>query len=436
MRANGSGNGYVARVIDAELRDALRGLPAIAIEGAKGVGKTSSALQVAATTIHVDDPLQRATLQADRRTALGSAARPLLLDEWQADPELWNVVRHAVDDGAPPGSFILTGSADVRDARIHSGAGRIDRLRMRPLSFAERGVAEPTLSLAQLIDGSAGPKPPTGSSTVTLRDYAREILNSGMPGLRRLPSRVRDRALQSYVDNVIEHGVPRLGPVIRRPASLRLWLRAYAAAISSTATYERIADLVDEAERPSRSTIVDYRDALTELWLLDELPAWSAVGASVGRIARAPKHELLDPGLAAALLGAKEGTLLTPDRANLGESLAQHMGDGPLLGRLFESLVTLSVRVYAQASDLEVSHLRLRGGEHEVDLIVEAPDGRVIALEVKLGALPDDRDVRHLQWLATRLGDRIVERIVVTTGPVAFRRQDGVLVVPLALLGP
>ena len=140
-------------------------------------------------------------------------------------------------------------------------------------------------------------------------------------------------------------------------------------------------------------------------------------------------HQIADPALAARLLGCDEGALLAGSPA--GPAVPR---DGPLLGALFQSLVTLSVRAYAQQNEARVHHLRTHGGEREIDLIVERGDGRVVALEVKLSSTPHDRDVRHLRWLAEHLGPSLLDAAVITTGPHAYRRRDGIGVIPAALL--
>nr|WP_277626511.1 DUF4143 domain-containing protein [Arsenicicoccus piscis] len=163
-------------------------------------------------------------------------------------------------------------------------------------------------------------------------------------------------------------------------------------------------------------------DQLTRLWLLDPVPGWLPAGTPLKRLQQAPKHQLADPALAARLLGLSAETLV-----GAGASM---------LGPLFESLVALDVRVAAQAADARMSHLRLRGGDREIDLIVEGPDGQVLAIEVKLASAVNDSDVRHLLWLRDQLPDRVVDLLVINTGTRAYRRPDGVAVVPLGLLGP
>lgn len=170
---------------------------------------------------------------------------------------------------------------------------------------------------------------------------------------------------------------------------------------------------------------------LERLFILDPVPGWQPTRNHIARLALPPKHQLADPALAARLLGASVDSLLSG--AQSGPPVPR---DGPLLGALFESLVTLSVRVYAQACEAVVGHLRTHRGDHEVDLIVERGDGKVVAIEVKLNAGPPDDAVAHLRWLRERIGDDLLDAVVVTTGSEAYRRKDGIAVVPAALLGP
>lgn len=420
---------YRPRVIDADLADLVQGVPAVAIVGAKAIGKTESARRVARSVLDLADPDRRAIVQASRASALESAAPPVLIDEWQYDPPVWDAMRRAVDADPSPGRFILTGSANPGGTALHSGAGRVVRVKMRPMSLAERGVADPTVSLAALWRGDAVV---VGQSDVGLADYTREITYSGFPGIRFGPERMRARLVASYVESVLEHDVPQLGFAPRRADSLSQWLRAYAAASSTTASYTAIADAVPDDQRASRATINAYRDVLSQLWLLDAVPSFPLSRNRLSELGKMPKHQLVDPALAAALLPASVETLLdgTAGREYAG------LRDGPLLGLLFESLATQSVRVYAQALGLEVSHIRTARGEHEIDLVVHDATGRAIAIEVKLAATPSAADLRHLDWLADRLGDDLVDRVVITTGPEAYRHPGGAAVIPLALLGP
>lgn len=424
-------HGYVRRVVDAELDLWLTGLPAISVEGAKAVGKTETALRRAATAFRLDDDARRENVRADP-SRIRSATPPVLVDEWQRVPESWDVVRRAVDDDPTPGKWLLTGSAAPIEQPTHSGAGRIVTLRMRPMTLSERGVGEPTVSLAELLSGD---KPEIhGDTDVGLAQYADEIVASGFPALRGRPDWAVRAQLDGYVDRIVERDFQELGGrEVRNPAALRRWMTAYAALTATTATYEAIRDASTSGEgaKPARTTTQPYQDVLERLRVVEPLTAWLPVRNPVARLAAPPKHHLVDPALAARLLGAGPQALL--DAEPLGPLVPR---DGTFLGHLLESLVTLDVRVYAQAAQASVKHLRTRGGEHEVDLVVERDDHRIVACEVKLSRNVTDADVRHLRWLANTIHDDLVEAVVINTGPTAYRRPDGIAVIPAALLGP
>lgn len=423
---------YERRLVDDDLDALAPALPAIALDGPKGVGKTSSALQRAATVIRLDDPAQRNLLEADPGR-LDREPSPILLDEWQRLPEVWDRVRRSVDANPAGGRFLLTGSATPASTPVHSGAGRIVSLRMRPLSLAERRLVEPTVSLEQLLAGDAGRI--AGTSPVELPGYVEEIVASGFPGIRPLTERARTVALDGYLAAVVQREFPDQGYAVRRPQALRAWLAAYAAATATVTSYSGILDAAtpNEADKPARGTVTAYREVLTALWLLDPVPGWVPSAAALSRLKRSSKHHLADPALAARLLAATPRSLLGTGGAPGDVPVPGR--DGTLLGALFESLVTLSVRTYAQAAHAAVYHLRTQNGDREVDLILEGDDRRVVALEVKLAGSVNDRDVRHLLWLRQTLGDRLADAAVVTTGQYAYRRRDGIAVVPAALLG-
>lgn len=413
---------YLPRTIDAELDELLPLAPAIALDGAKGVGKSQSAMRRAEHSLFLDDVTQRALVEADPNL-LEFPDGSVLIDEWQRVPAVWDAVRRHVDRGAPPGRFLLTGSATpISGVDTHSGAGRILSLRMRPMALHERGVAKASVSLGALLRGESAPV--AGETTWRLGDYLGAIASSGLPGIMGAPPRLRTAQLDAYVARLVDRDLPEQGLAVRRPETLLRWLRAYAAASSSTAAYSSILDAATagDGSQPAKTTTMVYRDLLTQLWILDPVPGWSHSRNPLSRLQRAPKHQLMDPGLAARLL-------------NLSDvSLARASG-AAMAGPLFESLATLTVRVAAQAAQASVGHLRTGNGDREVDLIVEGSDGKVMGIEVKLAAAVTDADVRHLRWLRDQRPDEVVDLLVLTTGPRAYRRRDGVAVVPLALLG-
>jgi predicted AAA+ superfamily ATPase len=421
---------YTTRVLDHELDELLKALPALAIEGPKGVGKTETASRRAATIHRLDDQARLSLAEADPRRLLDGRP-PILIDEWQRLPESWDLVRRAVDEGAGPASFLLTGSASPDRTGRHSGAGRIPTIRMRPLTLSERLDGDTSVSLSELLQGNRPNL--AGETAFGLDDYVDEILASGFPGLRGISDRALRLQLDGYVERIVDRDFLELGHLVRNPAGLRRWMAAYAAANSTTTSFEKVraAATGDEGEQLSKDAARPYRAILERLWLLDPVPAWQPTRRHLSRLSAASKHHLADPALAARLLGATRDALL--ENAELGPPVLR---DGTLLGALFESLVTLCVRVYAQSAEATTGHLRTFSGDREVDLVVEALDKRVVAVEVKLKRTVADDDVRNLRWLRSKIGDELLDAIVITTGESAYRRSDGIGIIPAALLGP
>jgi predicted AAA+ superfamily ATPase len=299
------------------------------------------------------------------------------------------------------------------------------------MTLSER-LGASSVSLAELLSGATPAV--TGTTDVTVTAYVEEILSSGLPGIRRLSGRPRRLVLDGYVDRIVDRDIPDdAGVTIRNPTALRRWMAAYAAASSTTATFETIRDAASAGHerKPSRTATDAYRDALTRVWILDDVPAWIPSNNRLRELGQAPKHHLADPALAAQLLGVQAETLLSGQ--STGPTVRR---DGTLLGALFESLATQSLHVYAGRSEARVGHLRTARGRHEVDLVVARPDGGVVGIEVKLARSVTATDGRHLNWLKDALGDQVLDRVILTTGPQAYRREDGIAIVPLALLGP
>lgn len=426
---------YWHRIIDDQIDQLFSGLPAISIEGPRGIGKTTTARQRAGTFVALDDGAVRQIMASDPQQ-IAEAPPPVVVDEWQMVPESWDVVRRAVDDDYAPGRFLLTGSASPTTHPTHSGAGRIVALKMRPLALAERGdtpiFTQPTVSLQELLTGN---RPTIGGSTeARLADYVSEITRSGLPAVRRLKGRVRDAALDGYIARIVERDIPNSGRSTRNPAALMRWLRAYAAATATSAAYERIRDAATsgEGDKPSRSATAPFVDILERLYVLEPLPGWVPTRNQLTKLTTGPKHHLADPAWATTLLGLDEDALLEGRQSDMPVPR-----DGTLLGCLFESLLTLNLRVYAQSSNAAVFHLRTHQGLREVDFVVARRDGRVVALEAKLARSVTDHDLRHLRWLQQQIGPDLLDAAVITTGPYAYRRPDDhIAVIPAALLGP
>ncbi len=298
------------------------------------------------------------------------------------------------------------------------------------MTLSERGYA-PSVHLSDLLGG--GRPNVEGHTSVGLDEYVDEIVSGGFPGMRGLTHRQLRSQLDGYLTRVIDREFAEQGMTIRRPDTLRAWMRAYAAATATTASFETIRDAATPGvgNKPALTTTLPWRDILTRLWLLDPVAAWLPTNNRLTELASSDKHNFADPALAARLLnvtatGLTSGAQITPSIQR----------SGVFLGALFESLLALNLRVYAQAAEAQVRHLRTQRGEHEVDFIVIGPDDGIVAIEAKLSATVVDSDVKHLRWLRDRIGDRLLDAVVVTTGTQAYRRADGIAVVPAALLGP
>jgi predicted AAA+ superfamily ATPase len=425
---------YQRRIVDDELDALVVGLPALSIDGAKGVGKTATAMERAATVFALDEAETLAVIEADPQR-LTTAPEPTLIDEWHRYPPSWDLVRRAVDARGEPARFLLTGSASPQTPAAHSGAGRIVRVRMRPLTLPERGLPAPTVSLAALLTGTLDGRRVeiSGSTQVNLQTYGEHIVAGGFPGMSTSTGRAQRARLRSYIDLVVGRDFPEAGLAVRNPALLRRWMTAYAAATATTASYESLRDAASAGagNKPAKSTTIPYQDTLQRIWVSDPVAAWSPSHNHMKRLTLAPKHHLADPALAVSLTGLSLDDLLL-GRAP-GAAIPR---DGTFLGALFESLVALNLRVFAQGAEARVYHLRTKSGEREIDFIITGPDGKVVAVDVKLAQVVGAGDVRHLKWLADALGPDLLDAVVVTTGAEAYRRADGIAVVPLALLGP
>lgn len=414
---------YRPRVIDAELRERLSVMGAVLIDGPKATGKTFSASQVAATVLRVDvDRAARAALEAHPEQ-LFTYPTPILFDEWQEAPELWNLVRRAVDDHQEKGLYLLTGSARPRDdAKLHSGAGRIGRLRMRPMSLFETGHSTGTVSLKSVLEG----EPPKGvPSEITVPDLLERIVVGGWPSLLESNVDAARKWLADYLRSLVEVDVPGLGPR-RNPENLGRLLMALARATGTPLNHSNLALEVGGAGGPIASeTLTNYLEALERLLLVEALPAWRPHMRSRTRLRISSVHHFVDPSLGTAALGVGVDELLH---------------DLDSAGFHFESLAVRDLRVYSQALGASLSSWRDSKTGDEVDVILELPNGRWAAFEIKLGENAADAAASSLLKFAQKVDlERHGEPLalaVITGGRFAYQRSDGVSVIPISLLGP
>nr|WP_203630430.1 DUF4143 domain-containing protein [Lentilactobacillus fungorum] len=357
--------------------------------------------------------------------------KPVLLDEWQLAPELWSFVRHQVDGGLPSGSVLFTGSSIRVNSRIHSGAGRIIRMKLRPYTIEERRMSSQYISIQNLFELSKKDKV-SGQTHNNINNYLDEIFKSGFPGIRTKAPHARELLLQSYIDNIIEHDFEENGFKIQKPESLVAWLKAYAAAIGTTTKFQTIIStaMANSGEAPSKPTAMSYREALEILYIIDEIPPFLAAGKIYPNLAKAPKHYMLDPAIVLKLLGVNREQLET-------YQIPKYVGkfNQTLIGQLLESLVYQSLVVYADANDVKLSQFRNHQGTRKIDFILQRGKSLVL-FEVKADPEAKDSYVRHLNWFENLVKDEFnVTKVLLNTGHFAYTRQDRVHVLPIAMLG-
>lgn len=422
---------YERRLLDKVLKEYNQDLPAILLEGAKAVGKTETCLQLAKTKYSMDNLAQRELLHNNPEIIL-EKEKPVLIDEWQLEPELWSFVRHAVDNGLSNGSVLFTGSSIRVNSRIHSGAGRIIRLKLRPYTVEERQMSDSYISVNDLFKFNAN-STVDGETTKTLIDYLDEIYRSGFPGIRKKSSpRIRKTLLEGYVENIAEHEFEENGFKIQSPQSLLTWMRIYAAAIGTeTKQQTLIKAATSNYDIPSRPTINRYREALQILYIIDEVKPFLPMGKVYSNLSKAPKHFMLDPAIALVLLGVEEDELVDYQVPDFVSKFHQ-----TLIGQLIESLVYQSLVAYADINDAKLSYYRNNSGTREIDFILQKGKS-LILFEVKTNNEVKDSYVKHLNWFEEELGDEFkITKVLLNTGKYAYtRREDNVHVVPIALLG-
>lgn len=371
--------------------------------------------------LDIDDNARRA-IAIDPSLVLDGPV-PRLIDEWQIEPAIWNHVRRAVDARTEPGQFILTGSAiPADDVTRHTGAGRIARLRMRPMSLFETGGSTGTISLAEMLDGGFTACADPG---LTVSDLAEMLVLGGWPGLQGRDISRGTLATRAYLDEIARVDIVRLEGARRDPERIRRLLASLARNVATNASAATLAaDTGGGEEQLKDDTVREYLAALRRLMVVEDQPAWSPHLRSRHRLRTAAKRHFVDPSLAAAALRA------TPDRL---------LADLELFGLMFESLVIRDLRVYAQPADARVLHYRDSSGL-EVDAIIETGAGRWIACEIKLGHGQVDSAAANLRRFAERVdttlcGAPTLLAVIFASG-YGYRRSDGVAVIPIGALGP
>lgn len=418
---------YRPRIIDAELAAALQASGAVQLKGPKWCGKTASASQQAASIVYMQNPDQAASNLEKARlkpSLLLEGETPRLIDEWQMAPQLWDAVRFAVDKrGGLPGQFILTGSTIPGEESMHSGVGRIARLVMRPMTLAESGESNQAVSLAAL---GRGESVEVADADMSIEALAHALCRGGWPAaVVGLGEQNALRVAPEYVASLLDSDVTRIDGVNRNAGRMRALMRSYARNIGTQASHGVIvADMAEADGSISPNTVSDYMDALRRVFVTDDLEAWNPALRSKTAVRTSPTRHYVDPSIAAALLGAGPDAL---------------MNDMETYGFLFESMCVRDLRVYAQGNGAEVRHYRDKTGL-EADAVVVWPDGRWGLVEIKLGQHRAEEAAASLLKLEQRVDTEKLGnpafKLVITGGDLAYTREDGVHVVPIAALGP
>lgn len=407
---------YLGRLVDEVIVRLLEELPALLLTGPRATGKTTTASRHARTIVRLDREAEAVAFRADPDAALRGLDEPVLLDEWQAAPEVLGAVKRAIDDDPRPGRYLITGSARADlDAQTWPGTGRVVRVPMFGLTvreLAERSTRSAFLDRVADDGAEAFVVPP---DTPDLRGYLELALRSGFPepALHMSPE-PRGRWIESYVDQSVTRDAELIDGG-RDPVRLRRYFEALALNTSEIVEDKTLYD----AAGINRRTAIAYEDLLRNLLVLDVVPAWTS--NRLKRLIRSPKRYLVDPALATGVLRVDEDAVLR---------------DGDLLGRVLDTFVAAQLRAELPvcASLPRLYHLRQESGRHEIDLVAELGAGRVIALEVKADAAPRAGAAKHLLWLRDQLGDRFVCGVLLHTGPRLWELDDRIMAAPICTL--
>ena len=415
---------YLPRLIDAELHFYLSTFGAVLIRGAKWCGKTTTAERQTKSILRLQNPER---LKEYRRIAdvdpalLLSGEKPLLIDEWQMIPELWDTVRLLVDEAQDTGMFVLTGSTVLHDAvTMHPGIGRIGRLTMRPMSLYESHESNGSISLRELFDGNAdiGGQ----NSLVSIQDIAGAVCRGGWPASLSLSEAGAMRIAQDYIWAICEDDTAKLDS-FKHPRRIKNILASYARNISTTAANTTILqDIQSNDTQISEKTLYTYLNALHRLFVIEDVPAWNPSIRSKTAIRSSVKKAFVDPSLAVASLGLSPSALLK---------------DFQMFGFLFENLCIRDLRIYSSRLQGEASYYRDRYGL-ECDCVLHIQDGRYGLIEIKLGSSDIEKGASHLLKLRDLIKKHGMREpsflLVLTGGKMAYRRKDDVMIIPIGCL--
>ena len=417
---------YRPRLIDNIIDSYLEAFGAVCVEGPKWCGKTWTSSYHCKSEIMLGNPdgnFQNRQLAQMSPSLVLEGETPRLIDEWQEVPQLWDAVRYKVDQSGNKGQFILTGSATPNHKGIlHSGAGRIAKLRMRPMSLFESGNSSGDISLKDICEGRIEPKI---SGEVDLRKLIDFIIRGGWPANQETTLKQAAYLPIQYIQAVLDDDVYRIDNVKRDKHKMELLLRSLARNEATTVTNKKLKNDIKEIDNEDIDveTVAAYLDVFQRLFLTDNQKPFEAKLRSSIRIKQAEKRHLSDPSLAAALLNATPEMLLN---------------DLNTLGFLFEALCERDLKIYAESFDAELYHYQ-DYNNNEMDAVIAMPDGKWCGFEIKLGANQIDMAVENLIKIKNEIkanGGIAPDSLCVICGlsNAAYQRPDGVFVVPITAL--
>lgn len=418
---------YKARIMDDEVEKYLDTFGAVCIEGPKWCGKTWISSYHAKSEFLIADSsnnFQNRRLAEMSPSVVLEGETPRLIDEWQEVDAIWDAVRYTVDQRGKKGQFILTGSSTPKkkENRVHSGAGRIGKLRMRTMSLYESGDSNGKISLEELCNG----KVLTAlTGEVDLRDLANYIVRGGFPGAVGLPVENAQLIAESYIDTILTDDAQRIDGKKYDTDKMGLLLRSLARNESTTATKKKLASDIKDSddETVDYDSVSTYLDVFDRLFLLDNQKPFSSNIRSSVRVKQAEKRHFCDPSLTCALLKA------TPDKL---------INDLETFGFLFEALCERDLRIYAESFGAQLFHYQDYANK-EIDAVIELKDGRWCAFEIKLGANQIDKAAENLIEIRDKLAEEggkapAVLCVICGLSNAAYVRPDGVFVVPITAL--
>lgn len=417
---------YLPRLIEKNIDNKLSYIGAIHIEGPKWCGKSTTASLYAKTIIKLQDPIIFNRYQIYATTSkedLLYGEKPILFDEWQKIPEIWDFIRLDVDDHpGDPGIYILTGSAKpVEDSLRHSGSGRIAKIKMRPMALFESKDSSGEVSLSRLFNDPDHHV--RGESRLTISDQVDLVCRGGWPGILQSPKSTTANYIRDYYEGLVNMDIMDIDGIKRNPNRAKAVLKSYARGISTLTDYQTIVrDLDNVGEGIDIKTLGSYISVFEKIFIIENVEAWKPKLRSASMVRTKAKKQFVDPSVAVAALGASSKELLE---------------DMETFGFFFESMVTRDLRVYLGPLNGEVFHYRDNTGL-EVDCILKLDNGRWAAVEVKVGGNKIDEAAANLLKLRNRVDTKHMKKpdflMVIYGGQHAYRRTDGIYVVPIGCL--